>query len=73
MIGRISRISNKRLCSLCSLLDLLPNARLVSLPGVGHMLQHARPDAVMAAVDELARRDAGGARYSAARSQITPL
>jgi pimeloyl-ACP methyl ester carboxylesterase len=32
----------------------LPEARLVRLPGVGHMLQHARPNAVMQAVDEVA-------------------
>jgi pimeloyl-ACP methyl ester carboxylesterase len=34
----------------------LPEARLVRLPGVGHMVQHARPNAVMRAVDEIANR-----------------
>ncbi len=33
----------------------LPEARLVRLPGVGHMLQHARPGAVMRAVDDVAK------------------
>jgi pimeloyl-ACP methyl ester carboxylesterase len=32
----------------------LPEARLVRLAGVGHMLQHADPSAVMRAVDEIA-------------------
>jgi pimeloyl-ACP methyl ester carboxylesterase len=35
--------------------QLLPHARLVRLPGVGHMLQHIRPDAVMQAIDDVAR------------------
>jgi len=30
----------------------LPEARLRILPGAGHMVQHARPKAVMRAVDE---------------------
>jgi pimeloyl-ACP methyl ester carboxylesterase len=33
---------------------LLPNSRLTLLDGVGHMPHHARPDAVIAAVDRLA-------------------
>jgi pimeloyl-ACP methyl ester carboxylesterase len=33
----------------------LPEARLIRLPGTGHMVQHARPHAVMQAVDEVAR------------------
>lgn len=33
---------------------LLPNSRLMLLDGVGHMPHHARPEAVMAAVDRLA-------------------
>ncbi len=36
----------------------LPGARLVRLPGVGHMVQHARPNAVMQAVDEVAQKAA---------------
>jgi pimeloyl-ACP methyl ester carboxylesterase len=32
----------------------LPNARLTVLPGVGHMLHHADPDAVEAAIDRAA-------------------
>jgi pimeloyl-ACP methyl ester carboxylesterase len=34
----------------------LPNARLTVLPGVGHMLHHADPDAVEAAIDRAATR-----------------
>jgi pimeloyl-ACP methyl ester carboxylesterase len=33
----------------------LPHARLVVLPGVGHMLHYAQPDRVIAAIDELTR------------------
>jgi pimeloyl-ACP methyl ester carboxylesterase len=33
----------------------LPCAKLVLLKGIGHMLHHAAPEAVMAAIDELAR------------------
>ncbi len=36
----------------------LPQARLITLPGVGHMVQHAKPNAVMQAVDEVARQAA---------------
>ncbi len=32
----------------------LPRVRLVRLPGVGHMVQHARPNAVIRAVDDIA-------------------
>jgi pimeloyl-ACP methyl ester carboxylesterase len=34
----------------------LPKARLVRLPGVGHMLQHTKPHVVMQAVDDIAHR-----------------
>lgn len=37
------------------LLDVLPDARLTMLDGVGHMPHHAAPGAVLAAVDRLAR------------------
>ena len=33
---------------------LIPNARLVVLQGMGHMLQHAAPGAIIAAIDEVA-------------------
>nr|WP_294518395.1 alpha/beta hydrolase [uncultured Rhodopila sp.] len=33
----------------------LPQARLITLPGVGHMLQHTSPNAVIQAVDEVAQ------------------
>jgi pimeloyl-ACP methyl ester carboxylesterase len=31
----------------------VPSAKLVFLPGVGHMPHHAAPDAIIAAIDEL--------------------
>lgn len=34
----------------------LPHAELVELPGVGHMAHHVRPEAVISAVERLARR-----------------
>ena len=37
-----------------ALAAVLPRAKLVSLKGVGHMLHHAAPDIVAAAVNELA-------------------
>ena len=36
----------------------LPNAALTILPGVGHMPQHAAPDAIVAAIDRAAARAA---------------
>jgi pimeloyl-ACP methyl ester carboxylesterase len=36
--------------------DLIPGARLTVLDGVGHMPHHARPGAVVAAIDRAARR-----------------
>jgi pimeloyl-ACP methyl ester carboxylesterase len=33
---------------------VLPHGRLIMLPGVGHMLHHAAPEVVIAAIDELA-------------------
>ncbi len=44
----------------------LPKARLVRLPGIGHMVQHAQPKAVMRAIDEVADRAAGGCRVCVA-------
>jgi pimeloyl-ACP methyl ester carboxylesterase len=38
----------------CALAATLPQAKLVLLKGVGHMPHHAAPEAVAAAVDELA-------------------
>jgi pimeloyl-ACP methyl ester carboxylesterase len=32
----------------------VPRAKLVFLPGVGHMPHHAAPEAVIAAIEELA-------------------
>jgi len=32
----------------------VPRAKLIFLPGVGHMPHHAAPDAVIAAIEELA-------------------
>jgi pimeloyl-ACP methyl ester carboxylesterase len=34
---------------------LIPNAKLVELAGIGHMLPHVAPAAIIAAIDELAR------------------
>ncbi len=42
------------------LAERLPRARLVRLPGVGHMPQHARPDAVMRAIEDVARATGRG-------------
>ncbi len=39
---------------------LIPNARLVALAGIGHMLPHVAPAAIIAAIDELAARRANG-------------
>jgi hypothetical protein len=38
----------------CALAAALPRAKLVLLKGVGHMSHHAVPEAVAAAIDELA-------------------
>jgi pimeloyl-ACP methyl ester carboxylesterase len=38
----------------CALAATLPQAKLVFLKGVGHMPHHAAPEAVAAAIDELA-------------------
>lgn len=38
----------------CALAATLPRAKLVFLKGVGHMPNHAAPEAVAAAIDELA-------------------
>jgi hypothetical protein len=38
----------------CALADLLPQAKLVYLQGVGHMPHYAAPETVVAAIDELA-------------------
>jgi pimeloyl-ACP methyl ester carboxylesterase len=38
----------------CALAAILPQAKLVFLKGVGHMPHHAAPEAVAAAIDELA-------------------
>ena len=35
---------------------LIPNAKLIELAGLGHMLPHAAPAAIVAAIDELAAR-----------------
>jgi pimeloyl-ACP methyl ester carboxylesterase len=34
---------------------LIPNAKLVELAGIGHMLPHMAPAAIIAAIDELER------------------
>lgn len=36
--------------------DQIPGANLTVLPGIGHMPQHAAPDAVIAAIDRVAQR-----------------
>jgi pimeloyl-ACP methyl ester carboxylesterase len=38
----------------CALAAALPRSKLVFLKGVGHMSHHAAPEAVAAAIDELA-------------------
>jgi len=39
---------------------LIPNAKLIELAGIGHMLPHAAPAEIIAAIDELAARRANG-------------
>jgi pimeloyl-ACP methyl ester carboxylesterase len=39
---------------------LIPDAKLVELAGIGHMLPHAAPAEIIAAIDELAARRANG-------------
>jgi pimeloyl-ACP methyl ester carboxylesterase len=39
---------------------LIPNAKLIELAGIGHMLPHVAPAAIIAAIDELAARRANG-------------
>jgi pimeloyl-ACP methyl ester carboxylesterase len=48
---------------------LVPHAQLVVLPGVGHMVHHAEPDRVLAAIDELA---SGAERQRNAAEAIPP-
>jgi pimeloyl-ACP methyl ester carboxylesterase len=48
--------------------SLLPRARLVLLPGVGHMLHYAEPERVIGAIDELAQ----GAERSRRAVEATP-
>jgi pimeloyl-ACP methyl ester carboxylesterase len=44
-----------------------PNAKLIVLPGVGHMVQNAAPDLVIAEIEAMAGRTAQAAAASAAR------
>ena len=37
-----------------------PNAKLIVLPGVGHMIQHAAPDLVIAEIEAMMIRDGAG-------------
>ena len=39
-----------------------PNAKLIVLPGVGHMVQKAAPDLVIAEIEAMISGDAGAAR-----------
>jgi pimeloyl-ACP methyl ester carboxylesterase len=39
---------------------LIPDAKLIELAGIGHMLPHVAPGAIIAAIDELAARRANG-------------
>jgi pimeloyl-ACP methyl ester carboxylesterase len=47
---------------------LIPGAKLIVLPGIGHMLHHVAADAIVAEIDELSKRvSAGEAKQSQSR------
>ena len=54
----------------CALAATLPRAKLVFLKGVGHMPHHAAPEAVAAAIDELAPAQSASAGLPTARLEI---
>jgi pimeloyl-ACP methyl ester carboxylesterase len=49
---------------------LLPRAKLIVLEGIGHMLHHAAPDAIVAAIDELEATERSPSGESAKKSII---
>jgi pimeloyl-ACP methyl ester carboxylesterase len=48
----------------------VPNAKLIVLPGVGHMIQNAVPDVVVAETEAIARRIATAVSFSTATADI---
>jgi pimeloyl-ACP methyl ester carboxylesterase len=47
---------------------LIPGAKLIVLPGIGHMLHHVAADAIVAEIEELSKRvSAGEAKQSQSR------
>ena len=51
--GDLDRTVSPRIHSM-TIAKMLPRAKLTILPGIGHMLHHAAPDVVIAAIDEIA-------------------
>jgi pimeloyl-ACP methyl ester carboxylesterase len=45
----------------------VPNAKLIVLPGIGHMIQNAAPDVVVSEIEAMAERFGQGRAAAVAR------
>jgi pimeloyl-ACP methyl ester carboxylesterase len=50
----------------------LPGSEFIALPGLGHMIHHLAPDAVIDAIDRTAQRSREEAGHGAAESAANP-